>query len=214
MDTAQSHFFCKNLIIKKIIIKKSISAIFAFSFISFLLHVSDRKLFQIFSDKKNPSDDMNDTFEKIYRDADEDKNYYQDAAIVYLTDIEDLKDKLTDCYERVKNNRTMLALQKEQQEFYERKIANLKSELERRRPGKTKTFRPVELENRVQAFTNQMRAEIHKFNTMGRFENIDNSINEVRDLFNIFLAELNNLNTDNRDVIGTLETLIRLDVSI
>lgn len=168
-------------------------------------------MLQIFCIQKNKI--MNDTFDKLFDEEKEDIGYYQDVAMQYLTEIEDLKEKLSDCSERLKTNHTMHVVQKEREEHYERTIANLQAELRIRRNAEfSQNFNPLELENRVKGFTDHIRNDIESFQKTGKFDGIDRSINEVRDIFNVFLAELNRLNANNRDVFGTLETLMRLDV--
>jgi len=155
---------------------------------------------------------MDDTFDKMFKNDEEDTGYYQDAAMQYLHEIEELKEKLDDCFDRIKNNRQKLAVQMEREEFYKQKIASLTAELDLARRGINQSFDPIQMQHRVTKFTELIKGDIDTFQRTGQFVDIDNSINEVRDLFNIFLAELNSLNANNRDVIGTLETLVLLDV--
>ena len=155
---------------------------------------------------------MDDSFDKMFKNE-EDIGYYQDAAMQYLHEIEELKEQLDDCFERIKTNRQMMSAQKEREEFYEQKIAALTTELARMGVNQpSQSFNPAEMEQRVRNFTEMIKIDIETFQRTGQFADIDNSINEIRELFNIFLAELNNLNAQNRDVIGTLETLVLLDV--
>ncbi|CAG9801749.1 unnamed protein product [Chironomus riparius] len=156
---------------------------------------------------------MDDSFDKMFKNDEEDIGYYQDAAMQYLHEIEELKEKLHDCFDRIKTNRQMMSAQQEREEFYEQKIESLTAELARMgRNQPSQSFNPAQMEQRVRNFTESIKIEIETFQRTGQFADIDNSINEIRELFNIFLAELNNLNAQNRDVIGTLETLVLLDV--
>lgn len=158
---------------------------------------------------------MDDSFDKMFKKDDEDIGYYQDTAMQYLHDIEELKEQLDDCFNRIKTNRQMMSAQKEREEFYEQRIAALTAELAKMGINQpSQTFNVAEMERRVSTFTELIKGDIETFQRTGQFADIDNSINEIRELFNIFLAELNNLNSQNRDVIGTLETLILLDVRI
>ena len=220
--TAQSQiFFCKKSDNKrKIIIKKSIIVAFDFpiNLISLSTFTWQTPVALNFSYEHTKKEEVNinsmdDSFDKMFKNDEEDIGYYQDAAMQYLSEIGELKEHLTDCFERVRANRQTISIQKEREEFYEQKISYLTAELERRKANQpSQSFDPQEMENRVKTFTDLIKVDIENFQRTGIFKNIDNSINEVRDLFNIFLVDLNNLNANNRDVIGTLETLILLDV--
>ena len=155
---------------------------------------------------------MDDSFDKMFKNDEEDIGYFQDAAMQYLHEIEELKEKLDDCFDRIKNNRQKMSVQMEREEFYKQKIAALTAELDLARRGINHSFDQIQMQHRVTKFTELIKGDIDTFQRTGQFADIDNSINEVRDLFNIFLAELNSLNANNRDVIGTLETLVLLDV--
>lgn len=155
---------------------------------------------------------MDDSFDKMFKNDEEDIGYFQDAAMQYLHEIEELKEKLDDCFDRIKNNRQKMSVLMEREELYKQKIAALTAELDLARRGINQSFDPIQMQQRVTKFTELIKGDIDTFQRTGQFADIDNSINKVRELFNIFLAELNSLNANKRDVIGTLETLVLLDV--
>lgn len=156
---------------------------------------------------------MSDAFEDIFNQgANKDEGYYTDAAMHYLNDFEELKDKFDDCYAKyLKTKQEMNKLNKVVQQ-QARQIENLLIRLENYEGNNTR-MATTEIVTRVTALSSQIRAHIENYKRTGKFDRIDEVINNVRSLFNMALVELNILNSENQEIGGILKTLISLEVN-
>lgn len=169
----------------------------------------------------------NDTFDRLFNDiGDEQENagYYADSAMQYLTNIDELEGRLGECHQKVRMNQQIIAEKYELERDYENTINSLKQtlkvknqEINRlrlaiRSKNRGRVMNPEELEVKMNTFLSQCTRDAENYKRTGRFNNLETSINKVREFFNIFLAELNELNSGNRNVLGVLDTLIRLEV--
>lgn len=156
-----------------------------------------------------------------------DTAYMTDAAMQYLSELEEMKDKFGECTESLKEMKKHISLIYEAVEKYkaqisilwshvhekDREIASLRSQLKKGGANWSSTDLG-KIEIQVKVLTNQIKIETERFHRTGNYANIEQSINNVRNLFNIVLDELNKLNAENRSVGSILQTLVTLEVNL
>lgn len=168
---------------------------------------------------------MSDAFEDIFNQGGDDAGYYTDAAMQYLNEIDDLKEKFEDCYSKYLKNKHELNMLNEVVGSYQQQIQNLKVALQHRNgqiegllkrleyyEGSNIRLATAEIVKRVSALSSQIRTYIEHYKKTGKFDRIDEVISNVRSLFNMALVELNVLNSENQEIGGILKTLISLEV--
>lgn len=167
---------------------------------------------------------MGDLFNKTLNN---DEAFYADAAMQYLSDLEEMKDKIEFCMqkyaeskeiskklrdisEKLRGQNQSLKLSLEEKNLQIQELSNRLSNYE----GNKKRVTLIDLVTKVNAFTKEIKVYTERYKKTGSFDNINEVINNVRKLFNMALIELNILNSENKEVAGILNTLASLEVNL
>lgn len=158
---------------------------------------------------------------------------FDEIAMDYLTEIEELKDNVTVCRQRLREDKLQKLELKADNEKLKDIVRNLKSELRQKNEdisrlkdqvrnashGKSGQIQPrvphldpAEISFKTKMLIRKIHEQHGEYLKTGTHENIDQNIAEVRGLFNMVLNLLNELNLKNKAVTRTLESLTKLDV--
>lgn len=162
----------------------------------------------------------------------EDSGYHADIAMQLLLEIEELNDEIAKCSESLENEKriqqllTSVLLQIEEDcdgfsvELVKKndEIKRLKAKLNMKNNMdatnlRTNHVNPDEITLKIRFVLQQIQIDHHSYQETGKFENINERINEVRGVFNLLLKQLYDLNSQNKLVTRTLDGLKKLDVS-
>lgn len=164
---------------------------------------------------------MANSFDEIFAGSSHDD--FTDEAFRYLSDLEELREKFQVCIAKVAKNEKERENLNELIDKHQFQVKMLRARLEEKEKElqafksklpKINHLNIAEIEAQVRALTSQIKVYIQNYKTTGRFERIDEVINNVRKLFNLSLDELNQLNSENKEVKGILNILISLEVSL
>lgn len=169
---------------------------------------------------------MEKAFDDIFNQkSNDDGSYYTEAAMQYLNDFEEMREKFEYCMEKYLQIKQAVKSLKELTEKYKSQNRNLKLMLEEKNQqigglltrlkyyeGSKNRLTINEVEAQVNALISQIKVYIEHYKKTGTFDNINEVINDVRTLFNMTLIELNVLNSENKEVSGILNTLTSLEV--
>lgn len=175
------------------------------------------------------------TWDELVADLGEDpENILKEVSSQYLNEINQLKEKLAHCSERIKSvretqeiykniaSRDNAQIERETQKLEDNqvKINSLKSRLNHilaSDPNQlhlpTTHVDPDLITFKARNLMREITQDNEAAQRTGRYVNVNARIAEVRKLFNLYLIQLEDLNKQNRMVAGVLECLINLDVN-
>lgn len=150
-----------------------------------------------------------------YQNEDDASSSSQDdffEANDYFEEVEQIKKRLEECRNFVKNTNYVQLLH-EQQQMYRKKIDDLNIRIARAKRGDIIPQDHIANEKRLLHFTTNVHKQFDMHSKTKQFENLDWFITEVERLFQIYLDEYNYQTRLGQKCDDALNTLISLNVS-
>lgn len=177
---------------------------------------------------------MSDIFNDIlsYDNQKEEAAYFADTAMQYLSEIDDLKDEVANCSDRVDDEKKKqkvlrqtiletggvisdLSRQLEQKDIVIKQLRSAVKSTSRPQLNRPMTpfVNPDEVTLRSRFIIQKIQEDIDEYKAIGHYENVEERITEVRNVFNLVMNQLFELHSSNKSVTKTLKALTELNES-